>query len=172
MFHTFKYWDNALLKVFALALIHLSYSLLAFRAHFGLPQRSTYRSSLHSLLYKQIIVHNPWALAFSVLICPLERLIFSIAFHLFLSVCDVNGHATRPPPSAYYSTCHTSFSLSLSTSLFPALSFPCSHMYDSPLYLWLSLPLSISSGVSAIKCKHGRAVSPTYTRNTGARTET
>lgn len=85
---------------------------------------------------------------------------------LFLVVSDVNGRAALPPPSADYSTYPPSLSLSRSASLFPALSFPCSLMYHSPLSLWLSLPLHISSGVLAIKCKPGSAVSPTHTEET------
>lgn len=53
---------------------------------------------------------------------PHTKTNFQHCFTLFLLV-SVNGDASLPLPTADYSSCHTSFSLSLSTSLFPALSF-------------------------------------------------
>ena len=90
---------------------------------------------------------------------PPQRLVFRVAFHLFVSLRY--KLLCRPSLlSANYSADPTS----LCESLFPALSFSCSHMYHSPLCLWLSLPLRISSGVSAINCKPGHALSPTHTQ--------
>lgn len=96
----------------------------------------------------------------------LSRLLFTC-----LSVSDINGRAGLPPhQQIILLTPHLSHRVSppLCFQLYRSLAPTCT---ASPLCLWLSLPLRISSGVSAIKCKPGRAVSPTHTqkKHSGAR---
>lgn len=117
----------------------------AFAAHVVTSTKAHLPLRFQFVLYKQVVIHISWALAFTLLLCPPQRLIFRVAFHLFVSLKYKS--LCCPPQSADYSTYPTYLSMSLSASLFPALFAPrCTTLPSLPLIIFPTLHLLRSVG--------------------------